>query len=104
MDVRVKFSGEITFNCSNDTKELDVFEMVEDSLQDIRRSQVETVSWSATRESQRMYDLPLGTQFYVVNGSWVGSIAEEDGRKCIIGDVFIDLEEHKNYLLDIRVL
>lgn len=51
-----------------------------------------------------IYLLPIGTEFYVINGAWNGEIIEEDGKKMmwIEEDRKVELKEDVDYGLVIE--
>lgn len=49
--------------------------------------------------------LPEGTEFYVVNGGWVGKITLRNGVKCVENRLGIFEITENNYMcLDIRIV
>lgn len=54
-----------------------------------------------------IFMLPIGTQFEVINGAWMGFIKQVDGNKCLcIGNNSEPkiIDEHKDYGLVIRII
>lgn len=110
MNIKVKFSGELGFSCDDDWTELEIYEMVEQELRDIRREQLTSVKYDVKiiKYNFPLIQLPVGTKFYVVNGAWEGEICKVRGHKHISAKggktPWKNLTLDPDYALDIEII